>query len=136
VKKACNAIYNFARGLSFDQSLEEMTPVLRNDYPHRSIIFSWNLEFQRRNFSLEEAPRSGRPASSVTENIAAVRTMLKSDRHVTYRQTEVFGHSCTGNSYHSARPPSSENSLFPLGTPCLNRGADGTTRFVVPQDAQ
>jgi hypothetical protein len=81
--------YNFARGLSVDQCLKEMAPVLGDDCPHCTTIFRWYQEFQRQNFSLEDAPKSGCPASSVTENIAAIRKMLQSDRHVTYRQIEV-----------------------------------------------
>jgi histone-lysine N-methyltransferase SETMAR len=81
--------YKFARGLSVDQCLEEMAPVLGDDCPHRTTIFRWYREFQRGNFSLEEAPMSGCPASSVTEeHIAAVRKMLESNRHVTYRQKQ------------------------------------------------
>ncbi|KAF2900210.1 hypothetical protein ILUMI_05976 [Ignelater luminosus] len=56
--------YNFVRGLSIDQCLEEMTPALNNDCPHRTTIFRWYREFQRGNFTLEE------------------------DRRVTYRQIE------------------------------------------------
>jgi hypothetical protein len=66
--------YNFARGLSVDQRLEEMASVLGDNCPHHTTIFRWYLEFQRGNFSLEDALRSGCPASSVTkENNVAVR---------------------------------------------------------------
>jgi hypothetical protein len=47
--------YNFARGLSVDQCLEEMDPVLGNNCPRSTTIFRWYREFQRRNFSLEDA---------------------------------------------------------------------------------
>ncbi|CAH1408195.1 unnamed protein product [Nezara viridula] len=79
--------YNFARGLSIDQCFEEMVPVLGEDCPHRSTISRWYREFKRGNFQLEDAPRSGRPASAVTEeNINAVRKLLEEDGGVTYRQ--------------------------------------------------
>lgn len=81
--------YNFARGLTVDECLAEMLPVLGEDCPHRTTIFRWYREFGRGNFELEDAPRSGRPASSVSqENIVAVRKLLEADRGVTYRQIE------------------------------------------------
>jgi transposase len=83
--------YNFARGLSVDQCLEEMAPALGDDCPHRTTVFRWYPEFQRGNFSLEDDSRSGSPASSVTEeNVAAVRKMLESDKHVTHCQIEEW----------------------------------------------
>jgi hypothetical protein len=73
---------SFALGFSVDQCLEDMA--------HHTTIFRCYREFQRGNFSLEDASRWGRPASSVTENIAAVRKMLMSDRHVTYWQKSIW----------------------------------------------
>ncbi|KAF2884802.1 hypothetical protein ILUMI_21373 [Ignelater luminosus] len=73
--------YNFVCGLSIDQCLEEMTRALNNDCPHRTTIFRWFREFQRGNFTLEDAEREGKPRTSVTEeNITAVRKMLD-ERH-------------------------------------------------------
>lgn len=81
--------YNFARGLDVDQCLEEMTLALGDDCPHRTTIFRRYREFKRGNFSLEDAERTGRPPTSVTEeNITAVRKMLDKDRRVTYHQIE------------------------------------------------
>lgn len=85
--------YNFARGLSIDQCLEEIKLVLDSDCPHRTTIFRWYREFERGNFNLEDAEREGRPRTSVTEeNISAVRKMLDEDRRVTYRQIEETLH--------------------------------------------
>ena len=85
--------YNFARGLSIDQCLEEKTPALNNDCPHRTTIFRWYREFQRGNFTLEDATREGMPRTSVAEeNITAVRKMLDEDRRVTYQQIEETLH--------------------------------------------
>ncbi|CAH1988574.1 unnamed protein product [Acanthoscelides obtectus] len=42
--------YNFTRGLSIDQCLEEMTIALNNGSPHRTTIFTWYKEFQREQF--------------------------------------------------------------------------------------
>ncbi|GLH05037.1 Mariner Mos1 transposase [Gryllus bimaculatus] len=66
-----------------------MTFALGDVFPHRTKIFRRYREFRRRNFSLEDAERAGRPRTSATEeNIAAVRKMLDEDRRVTYEQIE------------------------------------------------
>ncbi|CAH2011305.1 unnamed protein product [Acanthoscelides obtectus] len=50
-----------------------MMLALKNDCPHRTTIFRWYKEFQRGNFTLEDAEREGRPQTSVTEeNITAI----------------------------------------------------------------
>jgi HTH domain in Mos1 transposase len=53
--------YNFVCGLNIDQCLEEMTIALGDVCPHRTTIFRWYREFQRGNFTLEDAERPGRP---------------------------------------------------------------------------
>ncbi|UYV72290.1 hypothetical protein LAZ67_9002466 [Cordylochernes scorpioides] len=44
---------------------------------------------KRGKYGIRDVPRSGRPASSVNEeNIAAVKILLETDLHITYRQIE------------------------------------------------
>ncbi|UYV62419.1 hypothetical protein LAZ67_2000490 [Cordylochernes scorpioides] len=63
----------------------------------------WYREFQRGKYGKRNAPRSGRSPSSVNEeNITAVKKLLETDRHITL--SPEFRHSCTNNSFHSARP--------------------------------
>ncbi|GLG99328.1 Mariner Mos1 transposase [Gryllus bimaculatus] len=81
--------YNFARGLNVNQCFEETTLALGDVFSHHTTIFRWFRDFQRGNFSLEDAQRAGRPRTSVMKkNIAAVRKMLDEDRRVTYKRIE------------------------------------------------
>ncbi|CAF4076146.1 unnamed protein product [Rotaria sp. Silwood2] len=60
-------------------------------------VFNWFREFQRDNFSVQDAPRSGRPSTSVNEQtIDAVRKRIEDDPHSTYQQIEnILGISST-----------------------------------------
>ena len=52
-------------------------------------VFNWFREFRRNKFSVQHAPRSGRPSTSVTEQtIDAVRKIIEDDPHSTYQQIE------------------------------------------------
>ncbi|UYV70102.1 hypothetical protein LAZ67_7001800 [Cordylochernes scorpioides] len=83
--------YNFDRGLDIEECFQEVTPVLGNDCPHRTNIFRWYREFKRGKYGIRDAPRLGRTASLVNEeNIAGVKKLLETNRHITYRQ---IGHS-------------------------------------------
>ena len=54
-------------------------------------IFNWFREFQRNKFSVEDAPRSGRPSTSLTEQtIDAVRKLIEDGPHSTYQQIETI----------------------------------------------
>ncbi|CAH1955921.1 unnamed protein product [Acanthoscelides obtectus] len=78
-----------------------MKLALNNDCPHCTTIFRWYREFQKSNFTLEDAEREGRARTSVTEeNIPAVRKMLDEDWRGTYQQIEEP--SCSSNSFDSA----------------------------------
>ena len=47
-------------------------------------------QFQRNKFSVQHAPHSGRPSTSVTEQtIDAVRKIIEDDPHSTYQQIEA-----------------------------------------------
>lgn len=55
----------------------------------RIAIHGLHREFQRSNFSLENAEREGRFRTSITvENITALRKMLDGCRRITYQQIE------------------------------------------------
>ncbi|CAF3439551.1 unnamed protein product, partial [Rotaria sp. Silwood2] len=50
--------------------------------PSDHTVFNWFREFQRDNFSVQDAPRSGRPSTSVNEQtIDAVRKIIEDDPH-------------------------------------------------------
>ena len=54
-------------------------------------VFNCFREFQRNKFSVQDAPRSGRPSTSLTERtIDAIRKIIEDDPHSTYEQIEAI----------------------------------------------
>ena len=54
-------------------------------------VFHCFRQFQRNKFSVEDAPRSGRPSTSLTEQtIDAVRKIIGDDPHSAYQQIEAI----------------------------------------------
>lgn len=52
-------------------------------------MYRWHKQFQRRDFNLSDDSRSGRPVEAVSsKSVAAVKKLLKIDRHITYKQIE------------------------------------------------
>ena len=59
--------------------------------PSDHIVFSWFREFQCNQFSVEDAPRSGRLSTSVTEQaIDTVQKIIEDDPHSMYQQIEAI----------------------------------------------
>ena len=53
--------------------------------------FNWFREFQHNKFSIQDAPHSGRPSTSVTKQIIdALRKIIEDNPHSTYQQIEVI----------------------------------------------
>ena len=56
-----------------------------------TTVFNCFHEFQHNKFSVQDALRSGRPSTSVTEQtIDVVRKIIEEDPHSTYQQTEAI----------------------------------------------
>ena len=54
--------------------------------PSHYTLFNCFREFQRNKFSVEDAPRSGRPSTSLTEQtIDALRKIIEGDSHSMYQ---------------------------------------------------
>ena len=54
-------------------------------------VFYWFRECQRNKFSVQDAPCSGRPSTSVTkQTIDAVRKIIEDDSHSMYQQIEII----------------------------------------------
>ena len=54
-------------------------------------VFHCFRQFQRNKFSVQDAPRSGRPSTSLTEQtIDAPRKMIEDDPHSTYQHIEAI----------------------------------------------
>ena len=65
----------------------DMLATMGDDAPALSTVKKWAAEFKRGRESLEDDPRSGRPASASTqENIDRVHHMVMDDRRLTVNQ--------------------------------------------------
>lgn len=80
---------------------------------------------------MEDAPKSGRPFSSVTqENIAAVSGMDKADRHIRHRYMKERLHIISAPAIHTiVHAHRQVRDVFPCFT-CIDGRPDGTTRSV------
>ena len=63
----------------------------RSNAPSDHTVFNCFRQFQRSQFSVQDAPRSDCPSTSVTEQtIDAVRRIIEDDPHSTYQQIEAI----------------------------------------------
>ena len=75
------------KGLAPKDIHADMVATLGDDTPALSIVQKWTAEFNRSRESLEDDPRSGRPATATTqENIDRVNHMVMDDRRLTVNQ--------------------------------------------------
>lgn len=82
--------YDFKKGLTPQQCVESLRSTFGNEAPSEKTVYNWFAEFRRGRTSVSDEYREGRPKSVVVpNNIDAVRTMIKEDRHVTYREIEA-----------------------------------------------
>ena len=93
--------YNFWRGLTQQQCIDELNSVFGDKAPWRTSVYRWYGEFNRLCSSLQDEFRESRPKSVVVlETIDAVYQLNLQDRHVTYRKIEkTLG--ISGTSIHS-----------------------------------
>ena len=92
------------KGLTPKDIHADMAATLGDDASALSTVQKWATEFKRGRESLEDDPRSGRPATATTqENIDHVHHMVMDDRRLTVNQTaNAVGISCeqTENIWH------------------------------------
>ncbi|CAF3150738.1 unnamed protein product, partial [Rotaria sp. Silwood2] len=82
-------LYDWKIGLTYKDSHARLVQAWEKQAPSAHTVFNWFREFQRDNFSVQDAPRSGRPSRSVNEQtIDAVRKIIEDDPHSTYQQIE------------------------------------------------
>ena len=77
--------YNFRRGLTQQQCIDELNSIFGNEAPSRISVYRWYAEFNRGCSSLQDEFREGRPKSVVLETFDSVRQSILQDRHVHYR---------------------------------------------------
>ena len=93
--------YNFQRGLTQQQCIDELNLIFGDEAPSRTSVYRWYGEFNRACSSLQDEFREGRPKSVVVpETINAERQLILQDRHVTYREIETTL-AISGTSIHS-----------------------------------
>ena len=79
--------YDFKSGLAQQQSHIRLKAAFGDEAPSRTTIYDWFAEFQRGRRSLEDIPRSGRPAAATTDlQVAAVQKLVDEDGRVTVLQ--------------------------------------------------
>ena len=79
--------YDFKSGLNQQQSHNRLKAAFGNEAPSRTTVYDWFAEFRRGQRSLEDDPRSGRPATATTDiQVAAVRKLVEEDARVTVLQ--------------------------------------------------
>ena len=92
--------YNFRRGLTQQQCIDELNSIFGNEAPSRISVYRWYGEFNQGRNSLQDELRESCPKSVVVpETIDAVRQLILQDCHVTYRVIEkILG--ISGTSIH------------------------------------
>ena len=75
------------KGLALKKIHADMVASLGDDASALSTVKKWAAEFKRSRESLEDDPRSGRPASAITQgNIDRVHDMVIDNRRLTVNQ--------------------------------------------------
>ena len=81
--------YNFRRGLTQQQCIDELNSIFGVEAPSRISVYRWYGEFNRGRSSLQDEFREGRPKSVfVPETIDAVRQLILQHHDVTYRDID------------------------------------------------
>ena len=82
--------YNFRRGLTQQQSIDELNSIFCDEVPSRASVYRWYDEFNIGRSSLQDEFREDSPKSVVVpETIDAVRQLFLQNRYVTYREIET-----------------------------------------------
>ena len=84
-------LYDWKIALTYNDGHDRLAQAWGSNVPSDYTVFNWFREFQRNKFSVQDAPRSGRPSTSVTEQtINAVRKIIEDNPHSTYQQIEAI----------------------------------------------
>ncbi len=82
--------YGYKSGITLADSLQQLRKAFPDSSPSETTVYRWFREFKRGRQSLEDEERSGRPATTVTEeSIAAAEAMVRENRLVTYVDIEA-----------------------------------------------
>lgn len=82
--------YCYLRGLSGDQTLNEMEKAYNHNVPGRATVFRWLKKFKEGKMDIDDEPRSGKPP--IQENKLAILNALEKEPYAsTYRIEELTG---------------------------------------------
>ncbi|CAF4010545.1 unnamed protein product [Rotaria sp. Silwood1] len=82
-------LYDWKAGLTYKESHARLVQAWGDQAPSDRTFLNWFHEFELNKFNVEDAPRAGRPRTSVNEDtINAVRSIIEYDPHSTYVQIE------------------------------------------------
>ena len=84
-------LYDWKIGLTYKDCVVRLVQAWGSNALSDHTVFNWFRQFQRNKFSVQDAPRSGRPSTSVTQQtIDDVRKIAEDDSHSTYQQIEAI----------------------------------------------
>lgn len=80
-------LYDWKSGLTYKESHARLMVAWGDQAPSDRTVLNWFHEYQQGNLKVEDDPRSGRPRTSVNEQmIDAVRTIIEDDPRSIYQQ--------------------------------------------------
>jgi histone-lysine N-methyltransferase SETMAR len=80
---------DFKRGLTCKQSHENLVKAFGQEAPSLRTVERWFSSFSRKQWSLEDKSRSGRPATAVTRrNVERIDQLIKDRRNATYHDMQ------------------------------------------------
>ena len=84
-------LYDWKIGLTYKDYHAHLVQAWGSNAPSDYTVFNCFRQFQHNKFSVQDASRSDRPSTSVTEQtIDAVRKIIEDDPHSTYQQIETI----------------------------------------------
>ena len=84
-------LYDWKIGLTYKDCHARLVQAWGSNAFSHHKVFNCFRQFQRNKFSVQDAPRSGRSSTSVTQQtIDARRKIIEDDPHSTYQQIEAI----------------------------------------------
>ena len=81
--------YDFKRGLTFNQSHENLVNAFGEEALSLATVNHWFHEFQGGRKSFEDKPWSGRPSLAVTpENVRQVEELIQEHQNITHMEIQ------------------------------------------------
>lgn len=96
--------YDYKRGLTYDQSHQNLGVAFGDNSPSLSTVSHWFREFKRGRCTLEDELRPGRsPVAVCAKSVSVTQKLLKENRNITHREIQQqlsIGSSAVDNILH------------------------------------